>query len=79
MVPVRVPDFNLTQRVYTLTKRAKSPDHVARWNHESAGALQSAPAAGAIVSNDVLEHGGEGGRIDRFTLMNGHGGAVVLS
>ncbi len=73
MVPVRVPDFKLTQRVCALTKWAKSRDLVARWNRTSAGALQSAPAAGAIVRNDVLEYGGERRHTDRFTLMNGHG------
>src|SRR6266487_1438498 len=38
-----------------------------------AAALQLAPATGAVVGDDVLEHGGEGGRVDRFALSDGHG------
>ena len=47
---------------------------------ESALALQLAPAAGAVVGNDVLEHGGEGWRVDDLALANGHdaGGRVVV-
>jgi hypothetical protein len=35
-------------------------------------ALQRAPAAGAVVRNNVLEHGGQGGPVDRFALTDGH-------
>src|SRR5439155_23980185 len=36
-------------------------------------AFQLTPAAGAVVRNDLLEHGGEGARIDLFALPNPHG------
>src|SRR5207253_10544493 len=43
-------------------------------------ALQPAPATGVVVGNNLLEHGREGGRVDRFVLANGHGagGLVVV-
>src|ERR1043165_807551 len=35
-------------------------------------ALHLAPAAGAVVRNNLLEHGGEGWGVDRFALTDGH-------
>jgi len=42
---------------------------------------QPAPAIGAIVGNDVLEHGGEGRRVDPLTLTHGHsaGGRIGMA
>src|SRR5262249_15910526 len=44
-------------------------------------ALQPAPAAGAVVGDDVLEDGSEGARIDGFALAHGNrtGGLVVVA
>src|SRR5215207_4024154 len=46
-----------------------------------ASALQLAPAAGAVVGDNVLDHGGEGGRVDSFALADSHGagGLVVVA
>jgi hypothetical protein len=43
--------------------------------------FQLAPAAGAIVGNNLLEHGGECAPIECFALTDGHraGGLVVVS
>src|SRR6516225_9259683 len=42
-------------------------------------ALQFAPAAGAVVGNDVLEHRAEGRRIDGLALADGNGpGSLVV-
>src|SRR5262249_55581151 len=44
-------------------------------------ALQPAPAAGAVVGDDVLEDGSEGARIDGFALAHGNRtvGLVVVA
>jgi hypothetical protein len=42
-------------------------------------ALQLAPAAGAIVGNDLFEHGGEGGGVDGFALADGHGAGGLVA
>ena len=46
-----------------------------------ARAFQLSPAAGTVVGDDLLEHGGEGGRVDRLAPANGHraGGLVVVA
>src|SRR5207248_9619900 len=36
------------------------------------------PAAGAVVGDDLLEHGGEGGRIERFALTHGDGAGSLI-
>ena len=43
--------------------------------------LQLAPAAGAIVGNNLLEHGLERGFVELFTLPDAHcpGGFVVVA
>src|SRR5207237_10414232 len=41
-------------------------------------AFQLAPAAGAVVGDDLLEHGGEGGRIERFALTHGDGAGSLI-
>src|SRR5689334_6181851 len=47
-----------------------------RWG---SGRLQLAPAAGAVVMHDLLEHGGQGRRVDRLPLIEGdHPGRLVL-
>ncbi len=47
---------------------------------ESGVALQLAPAPGAVVGDDLLEHRSQGECVDRFTLADGHrtGGFVVV-
>src|SRR6266446_859898 len=44
-------------------------------------ALEPAPAARSVVGDDLLEHGGERGRVDGFALAEGHraGGLVVVA
>src|SRR5919106_5608813 len=44
-------------------------------------ALELAPAAGAVVRDDLLEHGAEGGRVERLALADGHRsrGLVLVS
>src|SRR5215216_629906 len=45
----------------------------------SAFALLLVPTVGAVVGDDVAEHGGEGGRVDRLPFADGHGaGELVL-
>src|SRR5215207_5325642 len=39
----------------------------------SALPLELAPAAGAVVGDDLPEHGAKGGRVDRLALADGHG------
>src|SRR5260370_9466542 len=41
-------------------------------------AVQLAPAAGAVVADDVLEHDGEGGRVDGFAPPDGHGAGRLV-
>src|SRR5215217_3258512 len=50
-------------------------------NRDSAFLLQLAPPAGAVVGDDVAEHGGEGGGVDRLAFADGHGagGLVVVA
>ncbi len=53
-----------------------------RWisdDRESAFALQAAPADGAVVANNLLEHGAQFGRLERFTLTHGHYGLLASS
>src|SRR6266508_829098 len=48
-------------------------------NRDSAFLLQLAPPAGAVVGDDVAEHGAEGGRVDRLAPADGHrAGELVL-
>src|SRR6266700_2625211 len=44
-------------------------------------ALQLAPSAGAVVGDDLFEHGGQGGGVERFPLTkgDGSGGLVVVA
>src|SRR6266568_2320189 len=52
---------------------------VARQYRESASGLQLAPATGAVVGDDLPEHGGEGRRVDDLALADGHGaGSLVV-
>src|ERR1022692_921803 len=43
--------------------------------------LQLAPATSAVVGNDVPEHNGQSGRVDRLARLDGHcaGGGVVVA
>src|ERR1700730_3798633 len=41
-------------------------------------ALQLAPAARSVVADDVLEHDGEGGRVDGFALPESHGAGRLV-
>ena len=52
-----------------------------RAGRESTFALQFAPAAGAVIGDDVLEHGTEGRRIDGLALADGDGagGFVIVT
>src|SRR6516164_8270911 len=49
--------------------------------HESTFVLQFAPAAGAVVSDDLLEHSAQSRRIDDLALADGNsaGGLVVVT
>src|SRR6202034_3014619 len=56
----------------------RGPISRSRWPDGSRGRrsvllLALAPAARAVVRDDVPEHGGEGGRVDGFSLVNRHG------
>src|ERR1700719_4866093 len=41
-------------------------------------ALQLTPASRTVVGNDVPEHFGECGRVDGFTLADGHGASSLV-
>src|SRR4051812_32989287 len=41
-------------------------------------ALQLSPSIGAIVCNDLFEHGAEGGSIERLALADSHGSSVFV-